>query len=485
MSIFKKSLTGVLGVGISKVLKFVSTFILAYFLGSSDYGILVICIGILTISRIVSSIGLSGGLLRYISTFQAKGQTEKIKGIIYSSAILVTVLSSLVSLSLLFFKDAIVKQFEVDPQVLNLFIFLVPIASLNTLILNFLRARKDILKQQILANLEIGILITLILLLSLTSLNVVNAAFAFILSQVITLIIGFFFIQNIVIRSVKHMWFSEGFWMVIKYSTPFLLTSIFNLSLTNFDRLLVGYFLKPEAVGVYGITSQISMQLNIVLIGISTAIVPFLSQLHINKDYEQVEKIYKAFSYYAVILSFPIFLILFTAPELILSLFGEDFTEGKITLQILAVAQLFNCMTGPIGAFYEMVNKAYVSLRSVIIIGILNISLNAVLIPIYGIIGAAISTGISISLVYFFLYAMSKRITGLKLFDSRILISFLIILGFVVFTMLLSMFINSEIFNLITSLIAFFITTYFFLLTKKDKTNIKSLILKNKLEYDI
>ena len=88
-------------------------------------------------------------------------------------------------------------------------------------------------------------------------------------------------------------------------------------------------------------------------------------------------------------MNLPLFLILLLFPRPILSLFGEGFVNGSTALAILAWANLVNTGTGICGNVIAMTgNTTLKMVNSVITIG-LNIGLNVLLIPRWGIVGAA------------------------------------------------------------------------------------------------
>ena len=93
--------------------------------------------------------------------------------------------------------------------------------------------------------------------------------------------------------------------------------------------------------------------------------------------------------------SLPILIILLAVPEFILGLFGNEFKTGASALIFLTIAQFINAFTGSVGYILQMTGyqKYY---QNVIFLGtIINIVLNYILIPIWGIAGAAIASATS------------------------------------------------------------------------------------------
>ncbi len=98
-------------------------------------------------------------------------------------------------------------------------------------------------------------------------------------------------------------------------------------------------------------------------------------------------------------MSFPLtLLVVFFARE-ILSFWGPEYSRGFISLIILALAQLINCTTGACGFMIMMSGRTKINLFNTLSALVLTIVLSIFLIPEYGILGAALSFGVVLSIV--------------------------------------------------------------------------------------
>ena len=74
-----------------------------------------------------------------------------------------------------------------------------------------------------------------------------------------------------------------------------------------------------------------------------------------------------------------------------LLLFGKDFVQGGMALIILSLGQLINAATGPVGALLTMTGQER---GAAVVLGAgatLNVLLSVILVPILGLLGAAIA----------------------------------------------------------------------------------------------
>jgi O-antigen/teichoic acid export membrane protein len=93
----------------------------------------------------------------------------------------------------------------------------------------------------------------------------------------------------------------------------------------------------------------------------------------------------------------PFFLLLILLPEDVMGLFGASFREGKVALVIIAVGHFVNASTGPVGNVLVMTGHQRIMVLNSIGVFLLNVVSNYLLIPRYGMAGAALASGASIA----------------------------------------------------------------------------------------
>ena len=93
--------------------------------------------------------------------------------------------------------------------------------------------------------------------------------------------------------------------------------------------------------------------------------------------------------------TFPVIILFLCFPKSILSAFGEEFKLAAMALIILSISKMFSAISGSVGTFLQMVGKQNVFQNILILTAVINIGLNYILIPKYGIDGAAFASAIS------------------------------------------------------------------------------------------
>ena len=100
------------------------------------------------------------------------------------------------------------------------------------------------------------------------------------------------------------------------------------------------------------------------------------------------------------------------------AVFGEEYADGRIALAILCVGQLTNALVGSVGFLLNMTGNERDVAKGFAIAAIINIALNLVLIPLFGIEGAAFATAVSMMVWNVLLYRQARAKLGI---DSSVM----------------------------------------------------------------
>ena len=131
---------------------------------------------------------------------------------------------------------------------------------------------------------------------------------------------------------------------------------------------------------------------------INPTLSPIVSKLHTAGQRVRLQRGITRVARIGLLLSLPVALFLIIFGDWFLSLFGPGYTEGEIALGILSVGQVINVAAGSVAMILVMTGNERIAALGVAMSTIVNISLNAILIPVWGIEGAAIATTTSIVL---------------------------------------------------------------------------------------
>ncbi len=95
--------------------------------------------------------------------------------------------------------------------------------------------------------------------------------------------------------------------------------------------------------------------------------------------------------------SLPLLTLFISFPSFVLGFFGNEFITGTSALVFLSISQFVNAISGSVGYILQMTGKENVFQYIVFAATLINITLNLLLIPHYGINGAAFASMISLA----------------------------------------------------------------------------------------
>ena len=179
---------------------------------------------------------------------------------------------------------------------------------------------------------------------------------------------------------------------LVNTSLPMLMGAFSFLLLSHIDTIMLGRFSDTQQVGIYNVALKIALISNFIYGSVNTIIAPKFAELYWGRNIPEFKKVVGYASKMIFLVSFPFLLIIFLFPGFLMGLFGEEFEQGKNALLILGVGQLVNVLAGAVQNVLKMTGHEHI-FRNVMVSGaILNIVLNYILIPIYGIEGAAMAS---------------------------------------------------------------------------------------------
>lgn len=216
---------------------------------------------------------------------------------------------------------------------------------------------------------------------------------------------SFFLPSRVVLGSVLReiTWF--GFYIVLANSIGLIETQI--------DSLLIGRFMDETDVGYYAIAVIIIQGITLLPSAVQAVTTPAMATYYGKKEYSNIKELVKntMSKIFAIEFIFLIFLTIF-GKYIIVTLFSEEFSPAYIPMIILSIGYLIYSPWMSVGAIFTCIGKVNLSFKLNGLSAVLNTTLNLLLIPKFGIIGAASATTFSLIIsVMVNLYFVRRYIT--------------------------------------------------------------------------
>ncbi|MEQ8745608.1 polysaccharide biosynthesis C-terminal domain-containing protein [Pyruvatibacter sp.] len=211
--------------------------------------------------------------------------------------------------------------------------------------------------------------------------------------------------------------YHAGYWL--KISAPMLMFEGAYLLMASTDVLMLGKIEDPAAVAIYFAAARTASLIGFVYFATAARAVPKFAEINASGTREDLQAFLDGLNRMSFWPTFLAALALIAVGPYILALFGAGFETGYLVLAILAIGYIARCTVGPLEYLLSMTGKQMVATRIICLSALGNVALNAMLIPQFGTLGAAIATVIAMTANLAALAFAVRRHLGLSAFLLR------------------------------------------------------------------
>lgn len=179
---------------------------------------------------------------------------------------------------------------------------------------------------------------------------------------------------------------------MLKESLPMLMTGSIFFILNWIDNLFIGYFKSESDVGIYDTAFKIATASAIILQAVNAIQAPVFAEYKAGGDLRKLRESVFQSNRLLFLLTLPLTFIILIIPEFLLGIFGDEFKGGAVCLSILAVSNMLSAICGSVGILLQMTGYQAIYNKIIMVAATLSIVLNLLLIPVWGITGAAIAS---------------------------------------------------------------------------------------------
>lgn len=195
----------------------------------------------------------------------------------------------------------------------------------------------------------------------------------------------------------------------IKESFPFWLTLIFVSFYVRIDTIMLGFMKSYAETGWYNAAYKIIDVFTRVLYLPIMALFPALAKSH-RISVQKTKSLYEKSFYYMIVFALPVVAgLLVLSGKIIPLIYGPQFNNSIIALQILGFSLFFTGLNFLMGYLLNSIDKQKLFAITAGVSTFVNISLNLILIPAYGFKGAGFATVISEMLNFSMLYYFTRK----------------------------------------------------------------------------
>ena len=422
------------GLGLVQLFGFLTFPILTRALTKEQYGVMSLVTTTMMLAVAVSKAGLSDGIIRFYREYSGSPErlitfssTVLIRGVIFSVC---SVLLYLAVIPLLNHYLRIDGNYMICFAVMACYLFIHP---LNLIVMNILRARGKTIFLNAVNLISAGVSVGLSLLLLLYFIRELYGYFIGVVMgefAVAVILFSWFFKQHKVIPARAS---GDLAIQLIKFGLPMLFTECGFLALSYVDRYLIVAYYDEAMLGLYSAGYNVAMYIaNIIMFSISYAIIPIYVDIYGGEGREKTEAFLQKCLNYLLIALIPIwFGYLAVAKDLFVTLASEKYASAAAFSPIILLGTIIYALKSIFNAGLYLAKRTMTMFSIMVLAVVVNVLMNILLLPSYGMMGAAISTLVPCTMVVFLSGFLSYKYIKLKI-NPKIIIYY-VILSFCMF----------------------------------------------------
>lgn len=379
---------------------FLSQIFLARWLGQFEYGILVLVWTYMVMIGGFAALGFDAAMVRFVPEYRETKQFGLLHGVLKMSQATVLTVSTLIALlgalGIYLFESSF-ENYYVIPFYLGL--ITLPMLAMTDLANGVSRGQGWMILALSPTHLIRPVLI-LVFMMGAVAAGAATTATTAILATIAatwltTIGTVIFMAKRIrVTLPAAPAEYKTRHWITI--ALPMFLVEGFYYILTNADVLMVGIYMEPKDIAVYFAAAKCLALIHFVYFAVrSGAAQRYATLYHGSADPIELEKFARATVHWTFWPSLALGVVMLIFGEFVLSLFGENFVEGYPLLFILVVGIVMRSAFGPCESLLTMSGNERICVAVFATALVSNIILNMILIPLYGLTGAAIATATS------------------------------------------------------------------------------------------
>lgn len=387
------------GSGFTQIARFSITFFLARRLGSAQVGVYYEAQAFLALLGLLALSGFRGAMTRFVAVHRAEKDSSSLTGTLRLGLTIPSAAALVLGAALYLLSDWFAGSVFHDPELASALRYVaiaLPATCFTDAALSATQGFKT-MKPYV----AIGLIFEPAMLLGLTLLTL-SAGWGLegpMLSLVVTSYSASVLALVALMRLARRHRTRPRYRVkeLFSFSAVSWLSSLASSAQTWTGTLILGALASADQVGLYNVASRVTVLATFFLGPLGTSFAPIIADLYQRNQLDRLRRLYAVVTGWTLRLSLPAFVVVILFPEELLSVFGSEFGAGAAVTVLLAAGQLLNVAGGPNGYMLVMSGRPVFTMANNIAALVLNVILNLVLIPRFGLLGAGIAFAASVA----------------------------------------------------------------------------------------
>lgn len=368
-------------------------------LGAENLGLYALGMTVVSFVQLFGLLGLPGTAARYVAVYNGTRNHNALRALLSATTLLLLGLNLLIAVGMVLGREMAGRFYHSPdlPRYMPLFAILMFLGAISSYYSQVMAGLKDVAKRTLITNF-IGTPLVLTLTVLLLALG--TGLWGYMVAQVLatTVVVGL--LARVAWKLVppsdrlsgaSHSTFSRE---IVSFSAATLGMSALDFLVSQADKVLLGFYLNARVLGMYVLASTLVSFVPIVLQSVNQIFAPAIADLLAQGQKQVLGRLYQTLTKWVLGVTLPLALVIIVLAPQFMRLFGTEFEAAWSVLVIGTLGQIVNCAVGSAGFLLLMSGNQKRLLRVQVGSAVLSIGLNLLLIPRFGMVGAAVSATI-------------------------------------------------------------------------------------------
>jgi O-antigen/teichoic acid export membrane protein len=374
---------------------------LARVLGASDLGLYALGVTLIGFVGIFNKLGLPQSAVRFVAAYRAAGRFAQLHALLWRGAGILLASNLLFAAALLTFGSFIALHFYHSPalvQYLPLFALIMLLSVLSAFYGKVLAGYRD-LKLNTLIVSFVGSPLTM-----LAAALLISAGFG-LRGYLVAQILASALVCCMLLLAVRHLTPVEARFSaqpgsspgkeVWSFSASMLGIGFLEFIISQVDKVVLGFYRGAREVGIYSLAAALVVYVPLILSSVNQIFSPTIADLHTRGEYALLARMFQSLTKWILGLTLPLASVIIVFSHPLMRIFGHDFEVGWPILIIGTLGQLVNCGVGSVGYLLLMSGNERRLIRVQMVMAAVMVALSAALVPLWGIVGAAVAAAVT------------------------------------------------------------------------------------------
>ena len=391
------SIWNLLGSGVSGIATFLLTVVVTRLASQVEAGIFFSATSLFLMATSLGQLGANTGIVYFLSGARARGELQNASSYMRTAIRPVLVVAVLLAVAVFTLAEPLERLLSPGAHgafahYMRIMALFVPCAAILNIATSGTRGLGTMKPTAVLDQMTRPVLQLVLVGLLLTLLGPGSVSWAWSAAYLPTAVLAWWWWRHLRDRAAPQVIdpsLRPGgvFW---RFSAPRALAGVAQVAMQRLDIILVGALAGLEAAAIYGATTRFLALGQMVARAVSLSVQPLLGESLARQDYAGTAALYQASTAWLVLATWPLYLILLNFGGIVLAIFGDGYSVGSGALVVLCAAMLVATACGMVDMVLIMAGRSFWNLANVLLALIVNITLDILLIPAHGVMGAAL-----------------------------------------------------------------------------------------------